>query len=167
MASSTRPQTTREQWYAFAAWFLFSPYHRLFRHTCNPLYCWIVYKQARAKRIPVPGWVLAYLDECARRVTAANGTTSPKAVAKAFDLHPAHTRRKRMISELNYLAICDHVMIETYRRRRRAPDQAVFDLVAQEVGRKWKPMTGTTVKKIYYQWRGISTRRGVLPPEYP
>ena len=40
-------------------------------HSCNPAFAWEAYAVARKASLPVPEWVLAYLDESARRVTAS------------------------------------------------------------------------------------------------
>jgi hypothetical protein len=154
-----RPQSPRDIAARLCAIFIFAPYERLYRARRNPWHAWMVLRDAQARHVAIPPWVIACLAERAPQVMTA---TSVKAIAKALGL--TRRSRKQAITELNYLAICDHVMIETWRRRRRAPNQAVFDHVAQQVRRKWKPMTAANVRKIYYQWRPLSTRRGIPPP---
>lgn len=55
----------------------------------NPLYAWEAWRIARDSGEPVPGWALAYLDECARRFACMEHPEpkrTPQAVAGAVGM---------------------------------------------------------------------------------
>ena len=66
-----------------AAAFTLDEEHRRFTATNNGVFAWEAYRVARAARVPVPGWVLSYLDRCARGLCGATGT---REVADALGL---------------------------------------------------------------------------------
>lgn len=60
------------------------PLHALYRHTKNAIHVWSAYRLARTWRMPIPDWVLDYLDACAVAVTTT--PTSAKTMADAIGL---------------------------------------------------------------------------------
>lgn len=60
---------------------------RLFEDEGNPTLPWEAWRWARNYRLPVPDWVLGYLDDCARRMRTglmANALSETDAVGRAL-----------------------------------------------------------------------------------
>ena len=115
----------------------------LYLRTGNPIHLWSVYLLARQGGVPIPDWVLEYLDKAARVLTAPNGPTSPTAVADALGLAtkggPSKTRQAEM--DQRDLAIVEHIEVlkdlPTSRRRRDLDlqdDVGIMQRVADDQG---------------------------------
>ena len=133
------PQSRRELLDALSR-IQFGPYGTFFELTGNGTHAWRVYKLARQKHLPVPDWVLTYLDGCAERITAAGGTGSPKLIAKALKIDTrrgGRTARARAKADLRDLTIVDRVLARrklATKGKRRHIDDLVFGELADKFG---------------------------------
>jgi hypothetical protein len=61
--------------------------YALFRKEENPLFLWTAYQAARKENLPLPEWVLNYLDDAANHLTSCDGKGDPWPIVRdAFKL---------------------------------------------------------------------------------
>lgn len=119
-----------------------------YRRTKNGAYALLAFRAVRKLRLPVPGWVLEYLDGSVDRILASGGTKSPKAIAAGFELQTVGgggSAQARLKNELRHSAILQDVRIAHYQKPRRN-----LELIFAEVGERYGRTT-ETVRDLYYQ----------------
>jgi hypothetical protein len=130
----------------------FSRNEWLWRVTENPIHVWMTYKFARQRGATVPAWVLEYLDDCGRRLTAPDGTKSQRAISEALRLKSGGgpSSGKRAITERNRLALIERVFAAQHKRRMletRTTDDEIFG----EIGEMFHVST-LRARNIFYEW---------------
>ena len=101
----------------------------LYRHSGNPMHAWRAFDIARHGGIPIPDWVLEYLDPVAKALTAAPGPSTPKAVADALGLGikggPSMAQQAR--TDQRHLDIVEHILFLQERSDREDADLDLRD----------------------------------------
>ena len=62
----------------------FETYRKLYEFENNPLWAWIVYRRARTWGVPIPEWVLIYLDDVSQKLWGKHSASVREALGFAY-----------------------------------------------------------------------------------
>ena len=126
----------------------------------NPLDVWLAYWEARESGLPVPDWVMTYLDRCAVALLnlasdsahCKSVTVPPTAIAEAFEMkRPGQGGRGSVFSEFTnrkwtfYGLIVDHYM------RQGAKETDAIENAARKTG-----VSAATVRRAYKKYNAFT-----------
>jgi hypothetical protein len=154
LAAPTIPMGQTERFKAAIAAAFIEPQEELYRRTGNPIHLWHAYVLARQGGMPIPDWVLAYIDSVARVLTGPTGPNSPKAIADALGLGTKGGPSKARQAGINqrHLDIVNHILVlldapAVHRSRDLDLDRfGIMNRVADAHG-----LSVERVQQIYYE----------------
>lgn len=127
-----------------------------FEEEDNPLFAWAAFHTAREKKLPIPEWVLRYLDGTAKRLF-----NKPK--KKEVPVHVSHALRirtygkgssfSRFFDVLNRLRVVEAVMARIKGNPKNPPtlQRACCD-VAEEMEKQGEKISNVTIEKWFRQY---------------
>ena len=137
----SKKNTISNRWISFMNNFTLNRLKRLNSHNPNPLYAWKAYKHSREFGMPIPGWVLNYLDDSATKLLAIEQPEKNK-VARAISDAIGMKKQGRGTVFANYrkierdlkIAVRVSELIEKEKEERGScKETAIYDEVAKEL----------------------------------
>ena len=68
--------------------------HKYYEFENNPIWAWLAYQRARTWGIPIPEWVLIYLDDASQKLWGAHSRSVREALAVVRFTPPRASGRK-------------------------------------------------------------------------
>jgi hypothetical protein len=137
-----------------------------FEEDREPIFAWYAYQWARADKVPIPDWVLTYLDWCAANLIAAERShatmdPAPTAAAAIGFKRKGRTGRWNPFKPRDEgLEVVSALMVDRYIRRGAGLD-ATYTQVTEDInGAKHfgRRTSKRAVEAAWAKWRGAFRR---------
>ncbi|MCG7931502.1 MAG: hypothetical protein N0E44_15805 [Candidatus Thiodiazotropha lotti] len=125
-------------------------HYKFYKKTGNPLYAWHTYNMFSSAELPIPEWVLEYLDQCTKNLLNLWDNPpkeSAKSIANALNMVSPGRGSVFTDTSRRDLDIASHIAESLNKDPDLKPDQ-LYDSTAKYFG-----VSRSTVQRAWAEWR--------------
>ena len=125
--------------------------HKYYEFENNPIWAWLAYQRARTWGIPIPEWVLIYLDDASQKLWGAHSRSVREALGFAYKGRgKRYGQYLRTIRDHNLAVAVDQQIRQNIKKIRQEQLVAAYGLVAEEYGENF-----STVRRAYEKFKEL------------
>ncbi len=129
----------------------FEAYRKLYEFENNPLWAWLVYQRARTWGVPIPEWVLIYLDDVSQKLWGKHSGSVREALGFAYKGRgKRYDQYLRTIRDHRLAIVVDQQIRKNIKEIGQEQIVAAYESVAEEYGENF-----STVRRAYEKFKEL------------
>ncbi len=126
-------------------------YRKLYEFENNPLWAWLGYRKARTGGVPIPEWVLIYLDDVSQKLWGKHSGSVREALGFAYKGRgKRHGQYLRTIRDHNLAVAVDQQIRKNIKEIGEEQIVAAYELVAEKYGEHF-----SAVRRAYEKFKEL------------